>query len=287
MTVVVARHAIPADDKAARAAEVLSGILADEFAEEPLTAWDLQSATSTALALTRKRALLDPPAEEVESWYAWTAAMQASSAVFAAVQAQGSVECRIGIHGVRAIPAIEPTDYTDAGSWLDAFWLALICREPRRLDVLATVPESVLRQSGAVFDEYIYAWVGALQAFRRQEPEVMEKLLAAIDGTDPQAARVADRETLLKLLYPPIAAFYRLVQRDAEKFNEALVEGLELHREYWTAEEDRLDEPFGFVSLPLLAIACLARDLGIEVEVESDYLPKHLLLGSWVGEFDA
>ncbi|KQV12529.1 MULTISPECIES: immunity 49 family protein [unclassified Kitasatospora] len=75
---------------------------------------------------------------------------------------------------------------------------------------------------------------------------------------------------------------------DGEKFNAALARGLELHREYWAADEDRVEDSNGFVSLPLLAIACLAHhDAGLPVEVESEHLPEHLLLGSWVGEYDA
>ncbi|ESU48014.1 hypothetical protein P376_4005 [Streptomyces sp. HCCB10043] len=34
-----------------------------------------------------------------------------------------------------------------------------------------------------------------------------------------------------------------------------------------------------------LAMACFALDAGFPVEVESDYLPKHLLQRTWIGEF--
>ncbi|GAA2661436.1 hypothetical protein GCM10010307_79690 [Streptomyces vastus] len=33
------------------------------------------------------------------------------------------------------------------------------------------------------------------------------------------------------------------------------------------------------------AIACLAYDGKVPIEVESDYLPKHLRQHSWLGEF--
>ncbi|MFB9365432.1 immunity 49 family protein [Kitasatospora albolonga] len=282
---VVARHAASTEN-VEKLVETLDGILQRAFRREPLTVLGLSMATDKALILARKRALLDPAVETVESWYAWTAAMQASSAVFAAVGTGGSVVVRLGSAGVREVQAVRPDHYTDAGSWLDAFWLAVVCREARRLDLLASVPIPVLRESGAVFDDYIYSWVRALQEFRSAGPELMGWLEEALEGADPEVARIADREILVKLLYPPIVAFFRLVQRDAEKFNEALLEAVRLHKEFWTADEERIDDSAGFVSLPLTALASLAEDLGIPVKVESDYLPKRLVLGSWVGEFD-
>lgn len=33
-------------------------------------------------------------------------------------------------------------------------------------------------------------------------------------------------------------------------------------------------------------MACLARDLGITVDIESEYLPKALLEYAWIGEID-
>ncbi|MFI9287832.1 Imm49 family immunity protein [Streptomyces werraensis] len=35
----------------------------------------------------------------------------------------------------------------------------------------------------------------------------------------------------------------------------------------------------------LLALTCLAYDAGRPIEVESEYLPEHLLKRSWLGEF--
>ncbi|MEU6294433.1 Imm49 family immunity protein [Streptomyces erythrochromogenes] len=43
----------------------------------------------------------------------------------------------------------------------------------------------------------------------------------------------------------------------------------------------------GLVALGPLAIACMARDAGMPIEVESEYLPQELLEFGWVGEVDA
>lgn len=57
-------------------------------------------------------------------------------------------------------------------------------------------------------------------------------------------------------------------------------------REYWTADEERAKDPEGRIALAPLAITCLAHDGGIPIEVQSDYLPKHLLQRGWLGEFE-
>ncbi|MEV7121043.1 immunity 49 family protein [Kitasatospora griseola] len=287
MRVAVVRH--EADQQNLDAwLETAGRILGEGMEAEPLTMFRLEGVLTMADALLKNRSLADPTAQQLESWHAWVAAMQASSAMFAALQADGSAQCRIGFEGkVRSIPASGPCGDTHAGNWLTAFWLAAACRDKRRMDELCTVTVDQLRAYGAVFDDFVYAWVAAVQAYWRADADLMEHLLAAIDGTDPEVATVTDREILLKVLYPPIAAFYRLVQRDEEKFAEAMQRALELHREYFTADEERADGADSLVSLPLMGIACLAREAGLNVEIESDYLPKHILLGSWVGEFEA
>ncbi|MET9819971.1 immunity 49 family protein [Streptomyces sp. NPDC006355] len=71
-----------------------------------------------------------------------------------------------------------------------------------------------------------------------------------------------------------------------EQFNAALVDALTWHKEYWTANEARSLSGEGLVALGPLAIACMAHDADMPVEVESEYLPRALLRRSWVGEYD-
>ncbi|NYH53300.1 hypothetical protein HNR06_002889 [Nocardiopsis arvandica] len=84
--------------------------------------------------------------------------------------------------------------------------------------------------------------------------------------------------------------FLHLVERDSDGFNAALVQGLELFKSYYTATPERCEDIEGTVPLSLLAMACLAYDTAeqdpdFRLEVESGYLPKHLVRRSWYGEF--
>jgi hypothetical protein len=91
---------------------------------------------------------------------------------------------------------------------------------------------------------------------------------------------------MLKVLYPPLNLFLQFLKRDVDQFNTALVEALQLHKEYWTKDEDRRLTTDGPVALGPPGVACLAYDVGMPVDVESEYLPKHLLKRSWLGEFE-
>ncbi len=96
-------------------------------------------------------------------------------------------------------------------------------------------------------------------------------------------------EALDLLVFPGMEVFRQLLLGDTTKFNEALVHALESHKRYYTREEMR-NRISGIVPLRLSALACLAYDKaehtpGFSLEVESEYLPKHLLRRSWHGEF--
>ncbi|MDH6630272.1 hypothetical protein M2271_008132 [Streptomyces sp. LBL] len=284
MSVTIPRHSSPGPDDEGYAERlgrrVAKGI--DRLEQSP---GSLDMYLSTPFLHLQARAAVDPRAARLETWEAVVTAMQVYSTIFAVTGAtEGTVQTRIA-HEVRTIPAIGPRSYADAGNWLTAFWLAVICRDQKRLTELCQVPLDRLRSPEGDFDEYIYHWVAALQAYWLQRPGLVEELTAALQRSHPDTARIAPPDLLQNILYPPINLFYRFLHQDAAGFNQALAEAVELHKAYWTGDEDRTDDPSGMVALGPLALACLAHDGGIPIEVESDYLPKHLLERGWLGEF--
>ncbi|MFD4025666.1 immunity 49 family protein [Streptomyces sp. NPDC058576] len=227
---------------------------------------------------------------EFSTWQAWVTAMQVGSALFdSATATDGPVVCRIGVNDeVKKLPATGPVPYAHAGAWLTSVYLAVICREEARLDRLMRVPVAFLRESGAVFDEYVYKWVEALQSYwLRRGDDMWSSLVTAIEMARPETARIADEETLLKILYPPLELFQLYNRGEAEKFNESLAEFLTWHKQYWTADEARAMDSDGLVALAPLAIASMAYDNGFSVDIESEYLPRELLKFGWAGEVDA
>ncbi|MFJ3832072.1 Imm49 family immunity protein [Streptomyces sp. NPDC090046] len=78
-----------------------------------------------------------------------------------------------------------PKPYLTADTWLDAFYLAVICREAARLDMLAPVPVSLLRAIYGVADEYADARVGTLQSFRRRRDDLPTRSVRPVDVITP------------------------------------------------------------------------------------------------------
>lgn len=253
----------------------------EDLRDEP--SW-FSNVLADAIQLLGRHCLVDPEADKLETWEACVTAMQVGSALFASAQATtGSIEYRIG-HDMRTIRA-GALPRAHAGNWLNAFWLACVCREKKRMTELCQFPVSRLRQAEGEFDEYIYDWVEALQAYWLKRPEFGDKLVAAVDGTDPAALRHAPRDGVLQIMYPPMNLLTQLARGDETRFNTELAKALEWHRDYWTRDEDRALDTRGLVALGPLGVSCLAVQAGFSITVESEYIPKFLLDGGWVNEF--
>ncbi|MEU8896238.1 immunity 49 family protein [Nocardia sp. NPDC048505] len=247
------------------------------------TSEEFSFALPAAVTVLDLRCAGDPTAAQLETWEACVTAMQIGSAFFTSALATGdTVDCVIA-HEKRTVRT-GAHRWAHPSDWLTAFWLSCICREKRRLDELCRVPVSFLRRPGAVFDSYIYAWVEALQAYWLKQPEFGAKLVAAVEGTAPEAIQHTGAGGVLRLMYPPMNLMTQLARGDDDRFNNELAKALQWHKEYWSSEED-FYKPEGLVSLSLTAVACLARDAGFDITVDSEYIPRYLLEGEWVGEF--
>jgi hypothetical protein len=284
VAIVVPRHDFRTDNIPGREPVLDRGTIW-ALEDLPKSPQAIADAMSSSLILARARTAADPTAEWLETWEAWVTAMQSGSAMFAAATtSEGSVECRI-YHEMRTVPATGPQPWVNASNWITSFWLAAICRNKERMDGLCQVPVSLLRESGSAFDEYIYSWVEALQSYWLGRPHFSQKLVEAARGAAPGAAVIAGPELLSKILWPPIDLFHRFITGDHERFNNSLANALKWHKQFWTADAERAQDSDGLVAIGPLAMACFAYDAGFPIEVESEYLPKHLLERSWPGEF--
>lgn len=285
MTLTISRHDLPAGPESERFAERLDEHLKRSIDRLDTTAAVISSTFDSAVMSLRARCVIDPRAAKVETWEATVNSMQVGAALFAASGvSEGAVECRIN-RKLRTIPAAGPMSTASAGTWLTAFWLAVICRDQERMTQLSEIPLERLRSPRRQADEYLYHWVDTLQTWWLRRPGLADKLIATIEASDPAVATVAPLDLLQGQLYPPINLFYHYVRRDQAGFAPALADALKLHKTYWTLNEDRATDIDGSIALGPLAIACLAHDAEFPLDIESDYLPHHLLQRTWLGEF--
>ncbi|MHC3819399.1 immunity 49 family protein [Streptomyces sp. DT9] len=285
MTLTIPRHDLPAGHEAERFAQRLDEHLTKSIDRLDDTTKAISSTFDSAVMSLHARCVIDPRAAAAETWEFTVNAMQVGSALFSTTGAsEGLIECRIN-HKVRTIQAIGPMSTADAGNWLTAFWLAVICRDQERMTQLSEIPLEHLRSPQGQYDEYIYHWVDTLQTWWLRRPDLADKLIATIEASDPKVANIAPLDLLQGLLYPPINLFYHYVRKNQDEFSPALADALRLHRTYWTLTEDRTADIDGSIALGPLAIACLAHDAEFPLDIESEYLPHHLLQRTWLGEF--
>ncbi|MFF3735375.1 immunity 49 family protein [Streptomyces sp. NPDC002476] len=284
MTTTVARHLVPRPD-AEDFADRLSKQVAGYVKELEESADMIDFTFSSALLALQAHSVADPLAERLQTWEATVTAMQVGSALFAVTGASGgTVECFID-DKLRAIPAIGPQSFANAGNWLSAFWLATVCRERQRMTQLCEIPLDRLRSAEGVYDAFIYHWVDVQQTYWLRRPGLVEKLMTTFEMSVPEVARNTPPDALQGVMYPPLNLFYHFVRKHEEEFGPALVESLNLHKAYWTLDEERAVDIDGAIALGPLAMACLAHDGKLPIDVESAFIPKHLLTHDWLGEF--
>lgn len=244
-----------------------------------------------ALSAARRRALmrfeyllvLDPAAGKEETWQAAVFASQTANAVFARTsKSEDTIRYQLGDREYE-LPVLGPNHHATPVDWLTAAWLAVITRSEQRIAALCKVGKYTLRGSGAQVEDYVHPWVETLQRYLGGEQVPPALLESVIDLTAPEQAKFATRDYMLFVAYPPANILFRILRGTAEQFNEALTQATTAHRDYWR-QTDLADNPDGFIALAVLAMAIRGRDDGFPVEVESDYLPKNLVDGTWAGE---
>lgn len=248
----------------------------------------IEALLSQSDKLMKYRCAADPTAQSAETWESTTLALQAGSALYAmGLQSEGTVECVI--HDARLpLPAVGPQWWMDVSKWTKTVYYAMTCRDKDRTDFLCSIPQEFLQaSSGGTVSPWVYPFTEAIKGWWRREDDFYSHLITALERANPDdPALEADLvEWVAFHAFPQIRLFNALVTEQHAEFNDVLFEALESHRSYWTRDAERAQDPAGYVALAPLAFTSLAREAGFPIEVQSEYLPQHLVDGTWVGEF--
>ncbi len=237
-------------------------------------------AFASALTLAHARCADDPDVASIDTWDAWATAVQLGSALFTGAQPQ---DCHLGEHLVRRLPAAPAEPPADARAWLDALYLAIVCRQWDRISRLCQVPAARLREDDSV-DAYVLHWIDTLQTYfspdRSSMEGVVKKLVATMETSGADGVTHAPLEFVNAIDYQPVALFHRLIAQDHDAFTKTLAEALAEHGAYWGESP----APRARVALGPLAMAALAYDRRFPVAPKQRYLPTYLLNGQRIEE---
>lgn len=88
-------------------------------------------------------------------------------------------------------------------------------------------------------------------------------------------------------IHPYVVAFNSLTENNEIEFNQNLIKALEAHKEVWCQKKalnkggtPLCRENEGFLSWDCTALAAMAYDKGWKLEVETDYMPSFMVVGS-------
>lgn len=275
------RHAT-ADTSTRAMADTLTEVIDDFLSSLPTLPTLAIDITKESISRTGYLLLLDPTAGNEETYRSLLLAAQAGSTFFKAADVEAE-QFSATIRSQIEMESLEPASAGhNVSDWLDSLWTSTICRGQHLVSDLIHLPNETLRAGGSVFDEYMYAWADALRAFFYGDEDLFGRINRSLELTDPEILQNATPEVALYRHYPSMKLLFSLAAGHAEQFNEDLQEAVDLHKRFWTAEDDRSIDPLGYFALAPTALAALAHDKGMPVEVESDYLPKHLVEPTWV-----
>lgn len=176
-------------------------------------------------------------------------------------------------------------EYTDPSNWCIFFNVALLSRDPEAIKHLCAVPENLFEKANLQVGEFNWKIAAFLKALFNQDAPITQLLVDAIQSTDIHQIEELNREYVLDIIQPMLFVYMNILRKDQQKFNAALQEAVDGHRNFWTREHDEKGNELlrwrkyqGWISLALSAACVIAVDNGLKLEVESDFLLTELIL---------
>ncbi|WP_166109274.1 immunity 49 family protein, partial [Pseudoalteromonas sp. Z9A5] len=171
--------------------------------------------------------------------------------------------------------------FLHAGRWQQAFFCAAIVRDQAAMDSLVKFPVSVMRQCSTTSSEAEYALVELIQGIHRRVSNdeglaLLGKALEEVklETKDPWVSYCTNGKTDFILTF---------IMKEKGSPSTALADAL---NDSWEYHERFLDKGYQqtdfYMPIPLLGLACMAKDLGKEVNVRSDFIPQFYIDGDYL-----
>ncbi|MBZ0231458.1 MAG: immunity 49 family protein [Deltaproteobacteria bacterium] len=162
-----------------------------------------------------------------------------------------------------------------AVQWRWGMLAAAAARNHAAIDALASVRPEHLATVGRPAPSWFASEATALAATFRRDANAGDLLAAAMKAADPAKVPAQSKNWVLDIVAGELELAFRVVSNDAAAFDGMMSEALDRHHHYYGS--DGKNDTQGQIALAPLAIACLARDLGLRTSVVSDYTPSWII----------
>lgn len=187
-------------------------------------------------------------------------------------------------------------DVFSGGQWLNALYLNLILRKKEDFDMLFNLDISKVKplneKDHLLIGHLNFKFFHSLGINSKPDYSLFEKMEQLVNKHFIGGLYIPDVDEF------PYSNFFfsfnralilkAIIEENQEEFNKNLVDGIMHHKAYWgrkhglnKGDSPLCDDPLGFISWPLTALAAMAFDKGLKIEVESDYTPKWMVEGKW------
>lgn len=201
-----------------------------------------------------------------------------AGALFAAISAPAGSQVTFPFRGAAISgPAGKPGYGTGPAAWVTSLLLASALGRADAVATLTAVPAQLFQEAPGERDECFYHLVYAFQAFFLDE-DVAEPLAEFERLSRPEHLKVATPRILerFRALGPALTA---IVDKNQSSLTPALVGVLEAHKRAFGKGKEAASHAY-LIDVHACGIARIARDRGLQIEVESDYMPPWLLNAS-------
>lgn len=251
--------------------------LAKQLALRPWTAASSDAAQRIALDTAAQRAAIDPADPEIARDL--EAAACASAALFAALAAGPGTDVEAPLPGSDAsvVVAGAAPGRGDPIDWRTGLLAALASRKRRAIEMLAGIPIAVLTKLAPRDPAWQAHEREALAAFAVLRAGAGDLLAAAAVAADPATVDPRLRDWVLDIVSPELQLAFSALVREPARFDQWMVEAIKGHHHYYFGRLGAHPTVQGQLALAPLAMACVARDLGVHTTIASDYVPASVI----------
>jgi len=166
----------------------------------------------------------------------------------------------------------EESDYPGPMKWAEAFSIAVALRRSDGIAILSRFPIHFGRGYDAIWNPLLQAY----QRFVLNDPS-WSPLAAEATSLAPTARKSSPKNIARYMSMVP--TMHAIAARDAAAFRDALVDMLKAHKAEKSRGADKDRGRSGFAEIAT-GLAALGVDRGLPLEVESEYLPAWMVLGT-------